>query len=332
MHLWTEDHLRAIDPNEHDFQEFKSSAWVASEAGELHPDFIQALSKQVSAFANGAGGVLMIGVSDEGRVDGGLSVSLKGGGTRAWLEDLVSAAVTPPLARFNVFEVLADPNTPAEERLIAPGRAVYVIDLPSSQDAPHQAKDHRYYLRIAGKSRPMSHLHIEDVLRRNTTPRVSLSKLGPYGDMEQDLSDPRGPRAFVMLRAFLQNSGRSMARHVGAELTLSRPFVGREVRRRMEASGETHYTQRPGEVSFFRYHPTPLFPSQEVYGLCVWVAIHANNLAQLKAGAALSWAVYADDARPQVGAAPLMSFSSVRLAAEWVEKQVTLGGGADPSP
>ena len=321
MHTWTQDHLRALDPSEHDFQEFKSSAWVASEQGELHPDFIQALSKQVSAFANGAGGVLLIGVSDDGQVDGGVSATLKGGGTRAWLEDLVSAAVTPPLARFNVFEVPADPALPPHEQLIRPGRAVYVLDIPSSQDAPHQAKDHRYYLRIAGKSRPMSHLHIEDVLRRNTTPRVALSKLGPYGDMEQDLTDPRGPRAFVMLRAFLQNSGRSMARHVGAELTLARPFVGREVRGRMEAAGETHYTQRPGEVSFFRYHPTPLFPSQEVYGLCVWLSVHANNLAQLKAGAALSWAVYADDARPQGGAAPLMSFSSVRLAAEWVERQ-----------
>jgi hypothetical protein len=330
MHIWTEEHLRALDPSEHDFQEFKSSAWVASEQGELHPDLLQALSKQVSAFANGAGGVLLIGVGDDGRVDGGLSATLKGGGTRAWLEDLVGAAVTPPLARFNVFEVLPDPALPPDEpSRILPGRAVYVLDVPSSPDAPHQAKDHRYYLRIAGKSRPMSHLHIEDVLRRNTTPRVALSRLGPYGDQEQDLSDPRGPRAFVVLRAFLHNSGRSMARHVGAELTLPRPFVGREVRRRMGDAGETHYTQRPGAVSFFRYHPTPLFPTQEVYGLCVWLSVHANNLAQLKAGAALSWAVYADDARPQLGAAPLMSFSSVRLAAEWVERQ-SPGGAVSP--
>jgi hypothetical protein len=87
----------------------------------------------------------------------------------------------------------------------------------------------------------------------------------------------------------------------------------------MTELGETHYTQRPSEASFFRYHPTPLFPTQEVYGLCLWVGLHQNNLSQLQAGAALTWAVYADDAKPIKGSVPLVDFSSIRQAIEWVE-------------
>ena len=318
MHSWNEERLRALDPDEHDFQEFKSSAWVSNERGELQSDFLNLLSKQVSAFSNGAGGHLFIGLTDEGELDEGVPTQLKKGGTRAWLEDVITTLVTPQLARFNVFEVLRGEH---------PQRAVYVIELPSSSEAPHQARDHRYYLRIAGKSRPMSHLHIEDVLRRTMTPHVTLSKLGPYGELEPDLSDPRGPCAFVLLRAFLANTGRTMARHVGVELSLPRPFVGKTVRARMSEREETQYTQRPGDVSFFRYHPTPLFPSQEVYGVCVWVAVHANNLAQLRAGATLTWRVYADDARPEQGALELNSYALIRQAAEWVERQVE---GAPP--
>jgi hypothetical protein len=53
--------------------------------------------------------------------------------------------------------------------------------------------------------------------------------------------------------------------------------------------------------------------------LCLWVGLHQNNLSQLQAGAALTWAVYADDAKPVKGSMPLVDFSSIRQAIEWVE-------------
>ena len=114
-----------------------------------------------------------------------------------------------------------------------------------------------------------------------------------------------------------------MARHIGAELTLPRVFVSREVRRRMEELGGVHYTQRPGEVSFFRYHPTPLFPTQEVYALCVWVLINQDNINALKSNAEISWSVYADDSAPLTGGTPLISFSTIRQAVEWLEHRIS---------
>lgn len=317
---WSRARLQQLDPYEHDFQEFKCSEWLAS-AEEIHSEFPMHLSKQVSAFTNGAGGIIVIGMRDDGTLDEGLPTSLKGG-TREWLEDVVTASVTPILHTFNVFEVILsskedrnDPQEPADQR------AAYVIDLPRSEEAPHQAKDHRYYLRIAGKSRPMSHLHLQDVIRRNSLPCITISRLGPYGEPETDLHDDRGPRAFVMLRAFLFNSGRVMAKHVGVELTIPRVFIGREVRDRMDDSGQTHYTQKPSMGSFFRYHPTPLFPTQEVFALYIWVCIHRNNMNALKGDAQLLWSVYAGDATPAQGSVALISFPAVRQAMEWVGSQ-----------
>ena len=317
---WTLNRLYQLDPYEHDFQEFKSSEWVASE-GEIHSDFPMHLSKQVSAFTNGAGGIIVIGMKDDGNLDEGLSTDLKGG-TREWLEDIVTTSVTPLLQQFNVYEVLlAESELRHHEDESESPRAIYILALPQSEEAPHQAKDHRYYLRVAGKSRPMSHLHLEDVIRRNSLPRVTISRLGPYGEPETDLHDERGPRAFVMLRAFLLNEGRVMAKHVGVELTFPRVFIGREVRDRMDDSGQTHYTQKPSMGSFFRYHPTPLFPTQEVFALYIWVCVHRNNMNALKSDALLLWSVYAGDATPAQGSVPLISFPAVRQAMEWVESQ-----------
>ena len=310
--------LEALEPHEHDFQEFKGSAWMVSERDDdVQDHFLIALSKQISAFANGGGGRLFIGVDDRGVVDGGVRVDLRGGGTRAWLEDIVPHVVDPPLQRCNVFEV----GPSASRTRVRTGHAVYVVDVPGSARAPHQAKDHRYYLRIAGKSRPMGHVHVQDVLRRTRHPQLELSRLGPYGKAELDATDPRGPQAFVQFRTFLVNRSRRLAQHVGIELLLPRPFAGSEVRRRMRAQGEVHSSQTPGDVMFFRYHGMPIFPSQEIYAVSVWMCIHGRNLTLLRSGASLGWVIYADDAEPVRGSRSLGSFQVVQQAMDWVEAQ-----------
>ena len=65
-----------------------------------------------------------------------------------------------------------------------------------------------------------------------------------------------------------------LAHHMGAELILPRHLVGAEVRRRILLPGDIRHTQRPGEVVFVRYHPNPVFPSQELFFLMFWVGIH----------------------------------------------------------
>ena len=91
----------------------------------------------------------------------------------------------------------------------------------------------------------------------------------------------------------------------------------------MGAADETHYTQSPGRLSYFRYHPTPLFPTQSVYGLSVWVCIHGRNIAQIESGASLNWTVYADDAHPLHGSQEIGDFQIVQRTIDWVNGQQT---------
>jgi hypothetical protein len=52
------------------------------------------------------------------------------------------------------------------------GNAIYVIEVPDSDDAPHQAKDLRYYVRISGHNQPAPHWMIEDIRSRRRDPRI----------------------------------------------------------------------------------------------------------------------------------------------------------------
>lgn len=311
---WTVADLVDLDRDEHDYQEFKSTPFLEKD-GEVAPGFIQRLSKQLSAFANGQGGRLFLGIDDQGAIDGGISTDLKGGGVREWLEDVIPGCVEPPLRVFNVFEVRGGP-----EDGFGPGRAVYVVEVPPSDDAPHQAQDYRYYLRIAGKSRPMGHLNVEDVSRRTRTPRVVISRIAPYGDPEPVLDDPRGPKVHVCFQAFVANEGRVMAHHVGGEFLIPRPLVNRTLRGRLIDDG-VQLTQTPSLLHVFRYHGTPVFPGQEVPLLRCWVGIHANNVDAVSAGqAVLGWRVYADDAPVRKGDRPFNAYGVVRDGVHWLRR------------
>ena len=313
----TEETLESLEPFEHDFQEFKGSRFVADPDGTISSYFVNALSKQVSAFANGAGGRLYLGIDDSGAIDGGVPVDLKGGGTRAWLEDMVTASVEPPIKDFNVFEVPPREDGPSR---IREGCAVYVIAIHTSDAAPHQAKDHRYYLRIAGKSRPMGNVHVRDVLRRTHHPQIAVTRVDPYGAPEQILFDPRGPKVFASFRVFVGNRGRVLANHVGLDVVLPRPLLGREARARNLEEEGIYWTQRPGEIAFFRHHPVPLFPTQEIFFTRFWIGIHSKNAELIRSGeGAVRWRVYADDAPPQDGSTSFARFSVIRRALEWLD-------------
>jgi|SRR5579871_164796 len=119
------------------------------------------IAKDVSAFANSDGGVLIYGVEEKNnlpvRIDGGvddLQVS------REWLDNTVSSRITPKISDVRILPLPT-----------SPGRSLYVISVVKSFRGPHQSADKKYYKRHNFKSEPMEDYEIADV--RNRRQRVS---------------------------------------------------------------------------------------------------------------------------------------------------------------
>src|SRR5437773_5026262 len=92
------------------------------------------ISKDVSAFANSAGGVLAYGVEENGHVpvqiDGGIDPAVI---TKEWLDQVIHSRISRrvPGVRIN----------PIPLTTTNPGRMVYVVSIPQSHQAPHMAAD-----------------------------------------------------------------------------------------------------------------------------------------------------------------------------------------------
>lgn len=122
------------------------------------------ISKDISAFANSAGGVLIYGVEEDGhipiRIDRGFDPNII---SKERLENIINSNIHPRIDGLLIKQIeLISTN---------PGHVLYVIIIPQATTrAPHQAADKRYYKRFNFKSVPMEDYEIRDILRRGSIP------------------------------------------------------------------------------------------------------------------------------------------------------------------
>ena len=175
---WDEAYILSLPVGEFDWLEVKGRRSLDLTLPNVAESAVlETLSKELSALANSGGGTLVYGLSDpkpgdvEWHVDnGGVAVGVKRNGTREWLETVIPHQMEPALERFNVYAV--PPSAPQSQ--IGAGRALFVIEIPDSQQAPHQATDKRYYARVGSRARPIGHRLIVDIMNRRQHPKLEL--------------------------------------------------------------------------------------------------------------------------------------------------------------
>jgi Putative DNA-binding domain len=131
------------------------------------------ISKDVSAIANSAGGTIIYGVVEDGHVpiniDRGVDRSSI---SKEWLEQVINSKIQRRIDGIVVHEV--------ELTISSPGRVAYVVTIPQSTRAPHQASDKRFYKRFNFSSVPMEEYEIRDVSRRQDRPDLLLRLQAKY--------------------------------------------------------------------------------------------------------------------------------------------------------
>lgn len=126
------------------------------------------ITKDVSAMANSAGGIILYGVAEfpdqarrhlPERIDPVDRTQI----TKEWLEQVISN-IRPKVDGVIIHPVAL--NT-------APNHAAYVVEIPQSSTA-HQATDKRYYKRFNFESVAMEDYEIRDIMGRGQYPKIEI--------------------------------------------------------------------------------------------------------------------------------------------------------------
>ncbi len=133
------------------------------------------IAKDVSAFANSDGGILIYGVIEKNNLPVGKDAGVDHTKySREWLEQIISSNATP---RMDGIRIAPIP--------ISTDRSIYAVEIPKSFRAPHQAPDKKYYKRFNFQSVPMEDYEINDVRSRQKSlaPLISIDIEAKRGNL-----------------------------------------------------------------------------------------------------------------------------------------------------
>jgi hypothetical protein len=302
---WDEVFILSL-PQEDNRLERKGAMKLDLSAGANQDDVLAELAKQLSAFSNMGGGRIIYGLKDDGTVDnGGVSTQVKNG-TKEWLERRIPELTEFEITGFGVYEF----GPKAADSQIRTGKAIYVVDVPDSDRAPHQStKDQRYYVRLGSQSLPAPHKLIEDIRNRQRHPRVTLGQVSLELRSREPTEDRELYALVVTLTVSLVNEG--ALKSVDTFLSLNPDFghmdflLDKEV-----ASGVTGVkpplymwqVQRPipprSQVSFrIGFHLTVRYVFHPPSSLNQWYEDGGTRLEDV----AIEWTIFADSAAPREG-------------------------------
>lgn len=199
---WTESRLQNFITSE--IEESLTLEYKAAEALDRADFKKKEITKDVSAMANSAGGIIVYGIAEDQREDkrhlpGKITPVDRTRFPREWLEQIIQA-IRPRIDGIVIHSVKLESGE---------NDAAYVVEIPQSNTA-HQASDHRYYKRFNFQAVPMEDYEIRDVIFREQTPNIVLNFLIEITDSAMDEGISTNYNLVVQAR----NDGSAFAQYV----------------------------------------------------------------------------------------------------------------------
>lgn len=167
------------------------------------------LSKDVSALANSAGGLMVLGISEDRIKENKEAIKIfpkeiTWGDkhlSKEKLEDNLIGKIRPKILGLRIIPIRR-----------SDGLVIFLIDIPQSENPPHMASDNRYYRRLNFRRVPMEHYEIADLFGKRRKPLLNLIP---------ELKDVKIQDSVYQfnVRLLIANIGKAIARH--AQLAIS---------------------------------------------------------------------------------------------------------------
>jgi hypothetical protein len=153
------------------------------------------LSKDISAFANSDGGIIIYGIIERNHKAHSLSYVDGNIYTKEWLEQTINSSIQRRISDLKIFPIRNNGNI---------SETVYIVKIPRSYDAPHLCKDKRFYKRFNFESVFMEEYEIRQSYGQKLKSKLSIDG---YGIGQTNRSDINRTHIDFSFEAEIYNEG-----------------------------------------------------------------------------------------------------------------------------
>ena len=278
MEPWTKQRLEGLIADK--IEEGPTLDYKAAAALDRSDQRKTEVTKDVSAFANAAGGTIIYGLreyADKARkhLPESLDPIDRREYSREWLDQVIGL-VSPRIAEVRIFPVAVGS---------ADWEVCYVVEIPQGRTA-HQARDLRYYRRYNFESVPMADYEIRDVMNRRRHPHL---------DFRIRLQRSTKHERLMVLGKFI-NRGEVLARHYALQVALPTVVEGTKLYKEgliPECRGDRYFWR----VLLRAPNDLPLFPNSDTIAKEEIAPAYEPGVPE-PAGETISCVLFADEMPP----------------------------------
>lgn len=130
------------------------------------------IAKDISSFANSAGGYIIYGINEENHVASSFSFINGNIFTKEWLEQVIQTRIHRKIEGIRIIPIRIDDNIE---------KSIYLVKIPESTRAPHMTSDKRFYKRYNFESVQMEEYEIRNLYNRKEKTELEINGIISVG-------------------------------------------------------------------------------------------------------------------------------------------------------
>lgn len=140
------------------------------------------IAKDVSAFANSDGGIIIYGIVEQDHKAKSISFINGNEFTKEWLEQVINSSIQRRISDLKIFVIRHNNDV---------SKTIYLIKIPRSIDTPHLSKDKRFYKRFNFESVAMEEYEIRQLYGRKIKSELFLDQWSIYETKSEEKDEKK---------------------------------------------------------------------------------------------------------------------------------------------